>query len=103
MRHVICYACNKPGHIAKECRRIFWTPYQKEKTSSQLKIWKKEEVQPERCGIAEYTDITDLEEAESVEMALSCYMMVGTGSRGAYASNNALFALWLEVFGDDAY
>jgi len=30
-------------------------------------------------------------------------MKDGTGSGGAYASNNALLALWLEVFGDDAY
>jgi len=30
-------------------------------------------------------------------------MLVGTSSGGAYASNNALLALWLEVFGDDAY
>ena len=36
-------------------------------------------------------------------MVRSWYMLVGTGSGGAYASNNALLALWLEVFGDDAY
>jgi len=30
-------------------------------------------------------------------------MMVGIGSGGAYALNNALLALWLEVLGDDAY
>ena len=57
------------GHLnqAKECKRRLWTPYQKEKTSSRLKIWKKKEVQPERCGIAEYTDMTDSEVAGSVE------------------------------------
>jgi hypothetical protein len=65
MRHVRCYACYKLGHIAKECKRRLWTPNQKRKTSSRLKIWKKKEVQPERCGIAEYTDMT--EEAGSVE------------------------------------
>ena len=27
----------------------------------------------------------------------------GTGSRGAYAFNNALLALWLVVLSDDAY
>jgi len=27
----------------------------------------------------------------------------GIGWRGAYALNNALLALWLEVFGEDAY
>ena len=37
------------------------------------------------------------------DMVRSWYMLVGIGSRGAYASNNALLALWLEVFGDDAY
>jgi len=37
------------------------------------------------------------------EMVGSWYMMVGTSSGGAYTSNNALFALWLEVFGDNAY
>ena len=36
-------------------------------------------------------------------MVKSWYMLVGTGLGGAYASNNALLALWLEVFGDDAY
>jgi len=29
--------------------------------------------------------------------------MVGSHSGGAYISNNALLALWLEVLGDDAY
>jgi len=67
MKHVRCYACNKLGHIAKECRRRFWAPYQKKKTSSQLKIWQKKEVQRERCGIAKYTDMTNSEEAERVE------------------------------------
>ena len=73
MKHVRCYACNKLGHIAKECRRRFWAPYQKEKTSSQLKIWKKKEVQPEICGIAEYIDMKNSEEAESVEHQCSKY------------------------------
>ena len=36
-------------------------------------------------------------------MVQSWYVLVGTGSGGAYVSNNALLALWLEVFGDDAY
>jgi len=30
-------------------------------------------------------------------------MMVSTGSGGAYALNDALLELWLEVLGDDAY
>jgi len=34
MKHVRYYACNKLGHIAKECKRRLWTPYQKDKTSS---------------------------------------------------------------------
>ena len=36
-------------------------------------------------------------------MVQSLVYDVGTDSRGAYTSNNALLALWLEVFGDDAY
>lgn len=56
------------GHIAKQCRRRFWAPYQKEKTSSQSKIWTKKEVQSERSGIAKYTDITDSEGDESVKL-----------------------------------
>jgi len=36
-------------------------------------------------------------------MVRSWYVLVGTGSGGAYALNNALLALWLEVFGGDAY
>ena len=71
MKHMRCYACKKLGNIAKECRNKVWAPYQKEKTSSQSKIWKKKEVQSEICGIAEYTDITDSEGVESVEA--QCY------------------------------
>jgi len=41
MKHVICYACNKLGHIAKECKKKVQAPHQKDKTSSHLKIWKK--------------------------------------------------------------
>ena len=71
MKHVRCYACNKLGHIAKECRNKVRAPYQKEKTSSHLKIWKKKEVQSERCGTAQCTDITDSEGAESVKLQCS--------------------------------
>ena len=59
MKHVRCYACNKLGHIAKECRNKGWTSHKEKKTSSHLKIWKKKELQLERCGIAQYTNITD--------------------------------------------
>ena len=74
MKQVRCYACNKLGHIAKECSNKVRAPYQKEKTSSCLKIWKKKEVQSERCGTAQCTqtqhntDITDSVEAESVKL-----------------------------------
>jgi len=61
MKHMRCYACNKLGHIAKECRNKVRASYQKEKTSSHLKIWKKKEVLSERCGTAQCTDITDSE------------------------------------------
>ena len=71
MKHMRCYACNKFGHIANECMRKIWPPYQREKTSSHSKIWKKKEVQLERCGIAEYTDMTDSEGAESVKLQCS--------------------------------
>ena len=74
MKHVICYACNKLGHRAKECRNKVQGPYQKKKSSTCLKIWKKKEVQLERCGTAQYTqtqhntDITDSGGAESVKL-----------------------------------
>ena len=68
MKHMRCYACNKLGHIAKECRKKVRAPDQKEKTSSHLKIWKKKEVQSERCGTTQYTDITNSEGAESVKL-----------------------------------
>jgi len=71
MKHVRCYACNKFGHTEKECRRKFQAPHQNEKTSSHLKIWKKKEVQLERCGIVHCTDITNLGGVESVK--LQCY------------------------------
>ena len=66
MKHVRCYACNKLGHIAKECRNKVWAPYQKEKmSSSRLKIWRKKEVQSEKDGTVQCTDIPESEEAES--------------------------------------
>ena len=74
MKHVRCYACNKLGHIAKECRNKARTSHQKEKTSSRLKIWKKKEAQLDRCGTAQCTqiqhntDITDSEGAESIKI-----------------------------------
>jgi len=55
MKHVRCYACNKLGHRAKECRNKVQGPYQKKKSSSHLKIWKKKEVQSKRCGTAQNT------------------------------------------------
>ena len=69
MRHVRCYTCNKLGHIAKECRNKVWAPYQKEKTSSSdLKMWKKKEVQSERGITAQHTDITESEGTGSVKL-----------------------------------
>jgi len=69
MKHVRCYACNKLGHIAKECRNKVWAPYQKEKmSSSRLKIWRKKEVQSEKGGTAQCTDIPESEGAESTKL-----------------------------------
>ena len=74
MKQVRCYACKKLGHIAKECRNKVQAPYQKEKTSSRLMIWKKKEVQSEKCCTTQCTqmqhstDITDLGGAESVKV-----------------------------------
>jgi len=73
MKHIICYGCNKFGHIAKECRRKFRPTYQKEKTSSHSKVWKKKEVQSETCGIAQYTDIIDLGKTEIVSGKASVF------------------------------
>jgi len=68
MKHMICYACNKLGNITKECRNKIHAPYQKEKTSSHLKIWKKKEVQSESCGTTQCKDMTDSEGDESVKL-----------------------------------
>ena len=68
MKHIRCYACNKFGHIAKECMRKFQPTYQKEKSSSHSKLWKKKEVQLERCGIAQYTNIIDSGGAQSMKL-----------------------------------
>ena len=57
MKHVRCYACNKLGHIAKDCRKKVRISHQKEKSSSHLKIWKKKEVQSERCSTAQSTQM----------------------------------------------
>lgn len=70
-KHIRCYECNMLGHIAKECRNKVRAPYQKEKTSSQLNIWKKKEVQSERCGTTQCIDMTDSEGAESVKLHCS--------------------------------
>jgi len=67
MKHIICYACNKFGHIAKECRRKFQPTYQKKKTSSLFKVWKKKELQTKRCVIAQCTDRTDSEGTENMK------------------------------------
>jgi len=68
MKHVRCYVCNTFGHKAKEFRRKFRPPYQKEQTSSQSKVLKKKALLLERCGIAQFTDITDLGEVESAKL-----------------------------------
>lgn len=44
MKQIICYACNKFGYIANECKRKFWPTYQKGQTSSHSKVWKKNEL-----------------------------------------------------------
>ena len=70
MKHVRCYACNKLGHIAKECKNKARTSHQREKTTSHLKIWKKKEVQPERCDTAQNTQVqhnTDIINSEGAE------------------------------------
>lgn len=59
MKHIRCYACNKFGHIEKECRRNFRPTYQNEQTLLHSKVWKKKELQPKICGIAQYINITD--------------------------------------------
>jgi len=55
MKHVRCYECNKLGHRAKKCRNKVQGPYLKKKSSSHLKIWKKKEVQSEKCDTTQYT------------------------------------------------
>ena len=68
MKHVRCYACNKLGNIAKECRNKVRTSHQMEKTSSRLKIWRKKEVQSESGGTTQHTDIPESEGAESAKL-----------------------------------
>lgn len=69
MKHVRCYACNKFGHRAKDCRNKV---HDKKKSSICLKVWKKKEVQSERCGTTQdskhKTVITDSGGAESVQL-----------------------------------
>lgn len=54
MKHVRFYACNKFGHIVKEYKRKFRQIYQKKKTSSHYKVWKKKEVQSEMWNSSVY-------------------------------------------------
>ena len=72
MKHVRCYACNNFGHKSKYCTN---KAHDKKKSSTCLKIWKKKEVQSERCGIAQgtqhSTDITDSGGAKSVKFQCS--------------------------------
>ena len=65
--------------------------YIRELKATKSRIWSSEE------KVAEQT------QEKKSDMVRSWYMLVGTGSGGAYASYNALLALWLEVFGYDAY
>ena len=71
MKHVRFYACNKFGHKVKECRRKIQTPNQKEHTSSQSQVLKNTKSLSEICGIAQFADITDPGEAESVKLQYS--------------------------------
>ena len=50
-----CSICNNFSHEDSECRRRFWQTTQKEQASS-AKTWRMKELQPERCGIALYTE-----------------------------------------------
>ena len=68
MKHVRCYARNKLGNIANECRNKARTSHQKEKTSSRLKIWRKKEVQTEKGSTAHRTDIPESERAKSTKL-----------------------------------
>jgi len=71
MKHIRCYACNKFGHIEKECRSEFQGTYQKEQTSSHCKVWKKKELQSKRCGIAQYTNKIESRGTESMKFQCS--------------------------------
>ena len=70
-KHIRCYACNKFGHIERECRSKIRPTYQKEQTSSHSKVQKKKELLSEICGTTQYTYITDLGGAESVKIHYS--------------------------------
>ena len=71
MKHIRCYACNKFGHIEKECTSKFQPTYQKEKTSSHSKVWKKKELQSEKSDITQYTDRTESGGTENMKFQCS--------------------------------
>ena len=71
MKHLRCYACNKFGHKVKECIRKFRTSNQKEHTSSHSNVLKKTKLLSERCGIAQFADITNPGEAEDEKLQYS--------------------------------
>ena len=75
MKHVRCYACNKFGHKARECRSKIRTPKKEDHISSQFQVLKRIELETERCGIAQLADITDTGETESIDLKYSNFHM----------------------------
>lgn len=51
-----CSFFNNFGHEESECRSEFRPTIQKEKTSSNSKVWKRKEFQSERSGIAMFVE-----------------------------------------------
>eukprot|EP00253_Pinus_taeda_P036618 PITA_36618 len=88
--------CNNFGHEESECRTKFRRTIQKEKTSSNSKVWRKKEFQSEICGIALFT--AGQENQWYIDNGCSKHM---TGDKDKLHSYNALEKEKNVSFGND--
>jgi len=91
-----CSICNNFGHEESECRSKFRQTSQKEQTPLNPKVWRKKELQTERCGITLYVE--GQENQWYINSGCSKHM---TGDKEKLHSYNALEKEKSVSFGND--